>query len=179
MVQLRGKNVPDEAFHRQGAILRELTAAAGSLLFVNDRVDIALAIKADGVHLGQQDTPIDVARRLLLSQILGITCRNPEQAENAQRLGADYIGVGAIFPSPTKPSAPVIGLETLRQVREKVMIPICAIGGIGIDNITEVFRAGADFVAVVSAISQAEEPTKAAKSLVQLSEKFFLGTAGQ
>ena len=99
-----------------------------------------------------------------------MTCRNPEQAEEAQRQGADYVAVGAVFASPTKPSAPVVGLETLRQVRARVSLPICAIGGIGGEKVAQVLRAGADFVAVVSALSQADQPREAAAMLVRASD---------
>lgn len=170
MIQLRGKNLADQELYRLALTLRQITVAAGALLFINDRLDIAMAVEADGVHLGQHDLPLQVARPLLPNKILGKTCRNAEQAEEAQRQGADYVGLGAIFPSPTKPSAPVIGLETLKQVRTAVSLPICAIGGIHAENLADVLLAGADFVALISAISEADEPGKAAALLMRLCE---------
>lgn len=168
MVQLRAKHLPDQEFYARAVALRELVAAADSVLFINDRVDMALAVEADGVHLGEDDLPVRVARRLLPGRIIGATCRNLEQAETVQSRGADYVSLGAIFPSPTKPSSPVVGLETLKEVAKAVSIPVCAIGGIGLENLGEVLSSGADFVAVSAAISKAPDPEKAAASLVKI-----------
>ena len=168
MVQLRGKRASDLGLYRLGLDLRDLCSKAGALLFINDRVDLALAVEADGVHLGQGDLPLPVARSLAPSIILGATCRTAEQAAQAQSSGADYVALGAVFPSPTKPEAPVVGLERLREVRAAVSLPICAIGGITVANAAEVFQVGADFVAVISLLAEAEDPVWAAAGLVEL-----------
>jgi len=171
MVQLRGKNQSDRHLYGRGVALREMTTAAGAHLFVNDRVDLALALEADGVHLGQEDLPVSVVKGLSRDCIVGKTCRTPESAEEAQGQGADYVSVGAMFPSLTKPSVPVVGLERLGQIKGRVQVPVCAIGGINAANLREVLRAGADFVAVISALSGAEEPRKTAALLGRICEE--------
>jgi len=114
---------------------------------------LALLVNADGVHLGQDDIPVSSARKLLSpDKIVGCSVRRMEQALEAQAEGADYIAVGSIYPSPTKVSAEVVGLETLRQIKEAVSVPVVAIGGINEDNLKEVVSSGADAVAVISAV---------------------------
>lgn len=166
---------------RKEATTRELLEAASSLqalisrtkskalLLVNDRVDVALAGKADGVHVGDEDMPAAVARRIMgEGRILGVSCRTAEQAVAGQKAGADYVAVGSIFPSPTKPSAPVVGLERLGEVRRAVEIPICAIGGITVENAAQVKATGADLIAVISAILSASDLADAARALVRI-----------
>ncbi len=151
--------------------LRNLCAEQDVLFIINDYLDIALATNADGLHLGQDDLPVKVARKLLpLDKIVGCSTTTVEQAVEAQSGGADYIAIGAIYPTSSKTStttpAKVVGLETLRQVRQAVTSPLVAIGGITKDNASEVIAAGADSVAVISAVLGAESPEDAARQIV-------------
>ena len=146
--------------------LKNLCADKGVLFIVNDYLDLALATDADGLHLGQNDLPIKVARRLLpIGKILGGSTTSVDQAIAAESEGADYIAVGSIYPTPSKETAKVIGLDGLRQIRQAITLPLVAIGGITQDNAAEVMAAGADAVAVISAILQAESPEEAARQI--------------
>jgi thiamine-phosphate diphosphorylase len=137
------------------------------LFIVNDYLDIALAADADGLHLGQNDLPTKVARKLLpIDKILGCSTTTVDQAITAESDGADYIAVGSIYPTTSKETAKVIGLEGLRQIRQAVTLPLVAIGGITKDNAAEVIAAGASSVAVISAILQAGSPEEAARQIV-------------
>ncbi len=147
--------------------LRTLCAEHNVLFIMNDYLDLALDTDADGLHLGQDDLPIKVARKLLpLGKILGCSARTIEQVTAAQSEGADYIGVGAMYPTSSKDVATVVGPERLRQIRQAVSLPLVAIGGITKDNASEVIAAGADAVAVISAVLSAESPEEAARQIV-------------
>ncbi|MBD2260487.1 thiamine phosphate synthase [Pseudanabaena sp. FACHB-2040] len=160
IVQYRDKDTDDSIRLENARQLRELCHRYSALFIVNDRVDLALAIDADGVHLGQQDMPIAVARQILGSQrILGRSTTNPDEMARAIEEGADYIGVGPVYATPTKPGKPAAGLDYVRYAAEHASIPWFAIGSINPDNLTEVIQAGAERVAVVRAIMQAENPT--------------------
>ncbi|NLC71217.1 MAG: bifunctional hydroxymethylpyrimidine kinase/phosphomethylpyrimidine kinase [Desulfuromonadaceae bacterium] len=164
MVQYREKEGTDEERIAIARELKELCQAAGALLIVNDSPALALACQADGVHLGQQDMAIAEARAILgRGKIIGVSTRTVELARKAEQEGADYIGVGAMFPTGTKSDAIVIGPQKLAEIRREVKIPIVAIGGISRDNASEVLAAGADVVAVVSALMQDPDPTLAAR----------------
>lgn len=153
VLQLREKDISSRDFYRLALQLRELTKAYGIPLIINDRVDIALAVDADGVHVGQEDLPAEAVRRIIgKEKILGVSARTVEEALKAEEDGADYLGVGAVFPSPTKPSSEAIGLEGLRKIKSRVKIPVVAIGGITRDNAAEVIAAGADGIACISAV---------------------------
>jgi len=137
------------------------------LFLVNDYLDIALAVDANGLHLGQEDLPIKVARRLLpMDKILGCSTTTVDQAVAAESEGADYIAVGSMYPTPSKETAKVVGLGRLRQIRQAVTSPLVAIGGITRDNAAEVIAAGADAVAVISAVLQTEDVAEAARQIV-------------
>ncbi|HIE65332.1 MAG: thiamine phosphate synthase [Nitrospira sp.] len=135
--------------------LREMTARYDATFIVNDEIDLALAVKADGVHLGQDDLPVWVARKVLGKEaIIGISTHHWSEAIQAESDGADYVGIGPIFSTPTKRSSgPPLGITMITEVREKVRLPIFAIGGIKISHISEIMAAGADGVAMVSAIA--------------------------
>jgi thiamine-phosphate pyrophosphorylase len=153
VVQLREpKDLPTREFVRDaGTVKRALTGTATKLI-INDRVDIALAVGADGVHLGQSDMPLRLARRMLpLTMAIGMSVANPMQARRAEQEGADYLGAGAIFATPSKPEAGAIGIAGLRAVGKATSLPLVAIGGINAANAGQVLRAGADGVAVISA----------------------------
>lgn len=167
IVQLRAKALEISEFldlaTRMAAALKKRSVP----LIINDRVDIAMACGADGVHLGQDDMPIDKARRLLGgSMIIGISVNTLKEAREAERLGADYIGLGPVYATATKDTElPVLGLESIRRIQEKIGIPIIAIGGINAGNAAEVMKAGATGIAVVSAILGAPDARKAASEL--------------
>ncbi len=152
-VQLRSKRLTRRVLYTEALGIRRLTRRYEAVFLVNDYVDLALAVEADGVHLGQSDLPLSVARRLIGSGgILGASARTPEEAVAASREGADYLGVGAVYPTTSKAEARVVGLEGLRAVRDAVELPILAIGGITPERVPDVIEAGADGVAVLSAI---------------------------
>jgi thiamine-phosphate pyrophosphorylase len=153
MVQLREKTASGRDFYRLAVSLRRLTKRLGIPLIINDRADIALAAGADGLHLGQTDLPVEAARRVIGGGIIGVSAGNARQAVAAWRGGADYIGAGAVFPTPSKDdSGESIGLETLRGICAAVPIPVIAIGGICAENAPDVMRCGAAGIAVISAI---------------------------
>ena len=167
MIQLREKALSDDALLQLAAELCALTRARGAAFIINDRVDIALASNADGVHLGEDDLPIAVARRLLgPGAIIGATATDPRRAEQAEQDGASYLGVGPIFPTPSKPDAGApIGFASLTEISRTVSIPVLAIGGIACENVARVIAAGADGIAVISAVAEAENMAAAAAAL--------------
>jgi len=146
--------------------IKELTEEADIPLIVNDRLDVALAVDADGVHVGQDDMPAALARQLMGGKIVGVSATTVEEALQAQADGADYLGVGPIYPTGTKPDAvPPIGLEGLAQIVRAVEIPVVAIGGISEENAAEVIACGAEGVAVISAVVSAPDIAAAARHL--------------
>jgi thiamine-phosphate pyrophosphorylase len=160
LVQYRDKYTDDSVRFPLARDLKDLCHRYGALLLINDRVDLALAVDADGVHLGQTDMPIEVARRLLGSdRIIGRSTTNPDEMQRAIAEGADYIGVGPVYSTPTKPDKPAAGLDYVRYAAEHSTVPWYAIGGINTDNLNEVLQAGAERVAVVRAVIEAENPT--------------------
>ena len=169
-VQLRMKHSDGREMLEQALEIRKVADEYCRFFFVNDRVDIAMASGADGVHLGQSDIPLEVARDLMgETAIIGISVDNVEQAVAAAEGGADYIGIGAIFNTSTKPDAKQgVGLGAIYEIRQAVDIPIVAIGGINRGNIQDVVRAGADAAAVVSAVVAQDDIKSAAHELRDL-----------
>lgn len=169
-VQLREKHCSTRKFIREARRLQPILHHSGIPLIINDRLDVALAIGADGVHLGQNDMHIGDARRLLGEKmIIGISAENLDDAIVAEQQGADYIGISPVFATDTKNDAAApLGLEGIRRIRRAVNIPLVGIGGIHVGNVHEVQRAGADGVAVVSAIVSADCPETAASELKSL-----------
>jgi len=166
-IQLRDKTMSRKELLSIAQELKKLCAEHNVLFIVNDYLDLALAAEADGLHLGQDDLPIKVARKLLpINRLLGCSVTTVEQAVAAASEGADHIAVGSMYPTPSKETARVVGLEMLRQVRQKVSLPLVAIGGINKDNAAEVRVAGADSVAVISAVLGAKDPEEEARKLV-------------
>ncbi|WP_010096581.1 thiamine phosphate synthase [Ornithinibacillus scapharcae] len=166
MVQLRDKESSGEEFFGKAVKLRELTRRYEIPLIINDRVDVALATDADGVHIGQSDLPLSEVRRLVPpSMIVGVSTSTVEQALAAEHGGADYIGVGAVFPTQSKKNAKVLAPGKLESIIEKVSLPVIAIGGITNENIDAVLTLDVTGVAVVSVINKAEDPYMVAKSL--------------
>ncbi|MCD6156299.1 MAG: thiamine phosphate synthase [Candidatus Atribacteria bacterium] len=157
VIQLREKNLTTRAMLEEALELRKLTRELNTLFIVNDRLDVALAASSDGVHLGEEDLPVDVARRLASNLIIGSSCDTVERARELERLGADYLGVGTVFPTATKKDAgEPIGLSRLKEIKQAVSIPVVAIGGINLSNLDAVLSTGVDGVAVVSAIVGAD-----------------------
>lgn len=169
IIQIRDKAASDRDFYEAAMAIRTLTADAGALFFINDRVHIAAAVDADGVNVGQTDIPVGAARGILgPSSIIGLSCDTIEQAMQAEQQGADYVGFGPVFPTYTKQDAgPVSGIETLRQVCASIKLPVVAIGGIGASNIARVAAAGATSAAVVSAIVCADDMKQATNDLIR------------
>jgi len=168
LFQYRDKSSAMREVYRQAAKLRRAAADAGALFLVNDRCDLALAVDADGVHLGQDDLPLSHARSLLgPAKIIGVSTHRASQVEEATRGGADYLGFGPIFPTGTKPHhEPAVGIEGLRQIRPLTQLPVFAIGGITIDSLEAVIGAGADGVAVISAILHAAHVPDAVRTFM-------------
>ena len=166
-LQLREKTLSDAELLRRAKLLRTLTTDAGALLFINDRPDIAKLCGADGVHVGQDDLPVSAARRGAGPDILvGKSTHTPEQFAAALAENPDYLAVGPMFDSSTKPQGHIAGLETLATVAGRMTLPLVAIGGITADNVTDVVRAGAACVCVCSAVSGAADPEAAAARLL-------------
>lgn len=172
-VQLRGKGLSSKELLSQAREIRELSRETGATFIVNDRADIALLSDADGVHLGQDDLPISEARKILgRGKLIGISTHNIEQALKVEQEGADYIGFGPVFKTKTKTDAEEAkGLPALVEIREKVEIPVVAIGGINLENLHEVMSAGTSGVAVISAIVKAEDIEEATKRFVEALNK--------
>lgn len=171
VIQYRDKDASDGQRYHTALKLQALASRAGALFIVNDSLDIALAANADGLHVGQDDFPADVARRLLgPNKVLGVSVENPEQAQKAARDGADYVAIGPIYPtSLAKPDAGIeIGLGPITELRRHTKLPIVAIGGIKHHHVADVCRAGADGIAVISAIVSAPDIAQAAREMKRL-----------
>ncbi len=170
VLQLRVKDRPAHEFLRMALTAREQTARAGCLFIVNDRVDIALAARADGVHLGQEDLPLEAARPLVGNKLIGISTHSLEQAETAERGGADYIGFGPMFPTRTKETGYASrGLSMLESVRRRVAIPIVAIGGITAENVARTWESGADAAAMISYLTRSDDVEARVRSVLDRS----------
>lgn len=172
VIQLRDKQANAKDLMKVGRVIRSLTRKKKVLFIINDRPDIAKAVDADGVHLGQDDLPIDIARSILgRKKIIGLSTHSVLQAMQAQKSGADYIGVGPIFTTPTKPGYKAVGVDLIKKVRNKIRIPFVAIGGIDESNIDEILDAGAISVAVVRAVCAAKDIKGAARYLKERLQK--------
>lgn len=166
-VQLREKNVSTDFFVEEAARIKALIAPYGAPLIINDRIDVALAVGADGVHVGQEDMPYRIARRLMGPKaIIGLSVETWEEVEEAQDLDCDYLGVSPVFATPTKTDTKAPwGLEGLAKIRAFSRHSLVGIGGLNAGNAEEVVMAGADGIAVVSAICAASDPHAAAREL--------------
>lgn len=165
MVQLRDKETPSGLLVDLGMKLKKLCRRYRALFIVNDRIDLAKYLEAEGAHLGQEDLPLGFARKILgRGAIIGGSANSVASAKKAQQAGADYLGVGTIFPTETKVIEKVTGVELLREVRKAVKLPLLAIGGVKPENCRVCIEAGADGVAVVSGIMSAPDVSAAAKA---------------
>lgn len=173
MVQYRNKKASTKVLTEEASRLQKLTAEAGTPLIINDRVDVVLATNADGVHLGQNDMPVAIARKLLgAKKIIGVSVKTVEQAKKAVLEGADYLGVGPVFKTQTKTDAgESLGVSVIEKIVQEIDIPVVGIGGITKENASEVIRVGAKGIAVVSAIMGKQNPEKEAKELLQEVQK--------
>jgi thiamine-phosphate pyrophosphorylase len=168
IIQLRDKLYEKEKLIPIARQIRDLCSESDALFIINDHLDIALAVDSDGLHLGQSDLPLSIARRALrIDKIIGRSTHSLEQALQAEKEGADYIGVGSIFPTTTKQSADIIGIDVLRTIRQAVSIPVVAIGGINKNNIIYVKQAGADSAAVISAVFTEDSIENAVRRMVK------------
>jgi thiamine-phosphate pyrophosphorylase len=170
LLQLRDKTATTRQLVQIGQQLRALTRQHDARLIVNDRLDVALAVEADGVHLGQDDLPVSLARRIAGKHLLiGVSAETIEEARQAEADGADYLGVGPMFATPTKPDAGApVGPERLRVIKHAVRIPVFGIGGVTLQNAPAVLNAGADGICVISAIVGATDPEAAARAFLQM-----------
>ena len=169
LVQLREKTATSRDFYELALRVKAITDKRKVPLIINDRLDIALAVDADGLHIGQEDLPVAVARRLLgPDKILGATAATVKDAIAAQAGGADYLGSGAVYPTSTKQGKALLPLKTLSQIKQAVHIPVVAIGGILADNIGPVRQSGVDGVAVVSSIMNSPDPASTAKEMKRI-----------
>jgi len=167
VIQLRDKQSKKGELLLLAQKLRELCSQAGILFIVNDYLDLALAADADGLHIGQEDLPLPAVRRELpIDAIVGCSVTTVSQATRAQNEGADYIAVGSMFPTTTKKEAIVVGVDMLKELKRTISIPVVAIGGINQNNVGEVVTAGADAVAVISAVMGEKDVRSAVKKLV-------------
>ena len=167
IVQLRAKDISAAEFYNMALKIKMITGYYNMPLIINDRVDIAIAADADGVHTGQEDLPAKEVRKLIgMNKIMGISVSNITEAEKAERDSADYLGAGAMFPTDTKLDAKYVSIEELREIKKKVQIPVVAIGGINAGNAEKIFCAGADGIAVVSAVLGEKNIKEAALKLV-------------
>jgi thiamine-phosphate pyrophosphorylase len=166
--QYRNKNGPRKDIYETALMLARIAGNAQACFILNDHADIAMAVGADGVHLGQDDLPIEFARKLLgKEKIIGISTHSLEQAVVAEAAGADYIGFGPIYQTTTKDAGSTQGILGIATIKQAVTLPIIAIGGINRSNIQDVIRSGADGVAVISAILSAENITMTAENMIR------------
>ncbi len=165
LIQLREKDLEDRELYDLALAFRRRTEAAGALLLIDDRLDIALAAAADGVHLGQTDLPVAAARRIAPDLLVGASSHSLKEALAAQNDGASYVNIGPIFPTPTKPGARFLGVEAISRIAPLLKIPWSTMGGINQGNIAQVVAAGARHPAVMSAVTAADDVTNAARAL--------------
>jgi len=167
LIQYRDKSGHTEKRLKQASALKKLCQQHQCLLIINDDVELANSVRADGVHLGQDDTSIDQARQLLgENAIIGISCYDQfDLAINAVKAGADYVAFGAFFPSSTKPGARTASLELLRTAKQQLQIPVCAIGGITADNANTLIKQGADMTAIITDLFSSDDIQKTASHI--------------
>lgn len=172
VVQLREKDCSSREFYKLALRVKRITEPNNVPLIINDRIDICLAADADGVHLGQSDIPCREAKKILgADKLIGVSAALPEEAQQAQADGADYLGIGAVFHTSTKDDARAVSLETLREIRAAVTIPFVVIGGVNAQSITKLYGMGIDGAAVVSAIVAQKDITAAAREMRAAAEK--------
>ena len=169
LIQLREKDLCLQEFVTLAEEVRRLTSAAGAILIINDRLDVALAVGADGLHLGQDDFPLHVARRLAPSMIIGASSHSLVEAREARDAGASYVNIGPVFPTETKQCPDgFLGLDPVREVIRVLDIPVTVMGGIKRRHIPELLEAGAETIALVTAVTSSPDPEAAARDLLSV-----------
>lgn len=169
VVQLREKTASTKEFYDLALRVKEITSRYGVPLLINDRIDIALAVDSEGVHIGQDDMPADIAREIIGDdKILGVSASTVEEAKKAEKDSADYIGSGAVFPTATKDDADSVSKEELKEIVDSIDIPVVAIGGITVENANTLKGSGIAGFSVVSAIMSAEDPKEASLKLKEI-----------
>lgn len=172
VIQYREKSLPKKDALKIAEKLRNITAASGIPFIINDDPALALAVDADGVHLGQEDIPVYVARRIIgKGKIIGLSTHSHQEAVDANSCDIDYIGFGPIFQSATKMVTLPLGVDAIRMIRDCVTVPVIAIGGINQENVADVMKSGADGVAIISAILSADDIKQAVRELKEKSSR--------
>ena len=175
IIQLREKNKSTREYMHLAEKVHEISVKYGVPLIIDDRIDIAMAVNAEGVHLGQSDMPVNTARKIVGdSMIIGATTKTVEQALEAVKNGADYLGVGAIYPTTTKVKTVLTSVDTLKDICQAVNVPVNAIGGLNKDNCHVLENTGISGICVVSAIMKSPNPTKSASELKEISKRLKL-----
>jgi thiamine-phosphate pyrophosphorylase len=168
VVQLREKQLNGLKFYEKAKVLKKLLTSYDIPLIINDRIDIALSVEADGVHIGQEDIPLDMVKKIVPStMIVGVSAKTFTEAQKAEKGGADYIGVGAMFPTKTKADSEVAAKAELVKIANEIKIPKVAIGGIKEENIAKIREYRFDGIAVISAISKSENPYEQSENLLR------------
>lgn len=175
ILQLRDKTNEDEFILPYARLIKELCRSYEAIFIINDRVELAKKVEADGVHLGEEDAPIEEARKILgKSKIIGVSCYGSlERAELMEKKSANYVAFGSFFPSPTKPSAKLVDKKILTEAKKALSISVCAIGGITLDKAKELVKLGADLIAVVSDLWLAEDIEKRACEYQKIFEEII------
>lgn len=169
IVQLREKTASTKEFYELALRVKKITSRYGVPLLINDRIDIALAVDSEGVHIGQDDMPADIAREIIGDdKILGVSASTVDEAKKAEMDSADYIGSGAVFPTATKDDADSVSKEELKEIVDSIDIPVVAIGGITVKNANTLKGSGIAGFSVVSAIMSAEDPKEASRKLKEI-----------
>lgn len=175
-IQLRIKDASTREMVNVGTEIRKITRDFNVLFIVDDRVDVALAVEADGVHVGQDDMPLKMVKRIAPNLIVGVSASSLREAIEAEKGDADYIGAGAIFPTATKSDAKILGLVGLKTIISAVKIPVIAIGGVNHQNVVKVLKSGVDGIAAVSAIVGASDIRESASRMRTLIDNYFRKT---
>lgn len=175
LLQLREKHLDYETFLSEAQNIKKLCKKYQIPFIINDNVDIAIACDADGIHVGQEDMPADIIRSKIGNKILGVSVQTIEEALLAEKNGADYLGVGAVFPTSVKPDAIMVTHSTLKDICQAVSIPVVAIGGISANNISQLKGTGIDGVAIVAGIFGQPDITKATRNMLKLAQEIVTG----
>ena len=170
IIQYREKEASTITLYREALRIKLLCAQYDALFIINDRLDIALAVEADGIHVGQDDMPAGIARKYLIDKIVGVSVRNEEEVRTAQAQGADYLGAGAVYPTSTKQDSTCIGLDMLSRIAKTATVPVYAIGGITLNNLLELKHYNMHGAAVISAILNTPAPEHAAREFIRIWE---------